>query len=70
MQIRLGSCLAVAVAMAGSCTSNLTPGLGTSMCHRCYPKRKKGVLYFGVPTVAQWVKNLAAAARVVTEVWV
>ena len=31
----------VAVAVAGSCSSNLTPGLGTSICHRHDPKKKK-----------------------------
>ena len=29
------------VAVAGSCSSNLTPGLGTSMCHGRGPKEKK-----------------------------
>ena len=31
----------MAVAEAGSYGSNLTPGLGTSICHRCGPKKKK-----------------------------
>ena len=26
---------------AGSCSSDLTPGLGTSICLRCSPKKKK-----------------------------
>ena len=39
MQIR--SHMAVAVAMAGSCSSDLTPSLGTSVCHRCCPKKQK-----------------------------
>ena len=32
---RLGSCVAVAVVEAGSCSSDSTPSLGTSTCHRC-----------------------------------
>ena len=35
----LGSGMAMAV--ASSCSSNLTPGLGTSICHRCVLKKKK-----------------------------
>ena len=33
--------VAVAVAVAGSCSSNLTPSLGTFICCRCAPKKKK-----------------------------
>ena len=32
-KIWLGSCVAVAVVQAGSYSFNLTPGLGTSVCH-------------------------------------
>ena len=39
-QTRLGSHVAV-VAWAGSCSSDSTPGLGTSMCYRCGPKKTK-----------------------------
>ena len=41
LQMRLGSCVAVAmaVAKAGSCSSNWTPSLGTSICHRCSHKK-------------------------------
>ena len=35
----LGSSTAVAVAWAGSGGSNLTPRLGTSICHGCSPKK-------------------------------
>ena len=42
-QSRLGSGVAVAVAVASSCSSNLTPGLGTYMCRRCSPKKTKKV---------------------------
>ena len=37
--------VAVAVATAGiySSDSNLTPGLGTSICHRYDPKKKKKI---------------------------
>ena len=41
LQTPLGSGAAVAVAWAGSCSSNLTPILGTSICHTCSPKRPK-----------------------------
>ena len=39
LQMWLGSHMAVAV--AGSCSSDLTPSLGTSICHRCCPKKKE-----------------------------
>ena len=35
------SCVAVAVVQACSCSSNLTPSLGTFLCHGCGPKKKK-----------------------------
>ena len=38
-QTQLGSCIAVAV--AGSCSSNWTPSLRTSTCCRCGQERKK-----------------------------
>ena len=40
-QTQLGSHIAVAVAVAGSCGSNWTPSLGTSICCRCGPKKRK-----------------------------
>ena len=40
-QTQLGSCVAVALVQASSCSSNLTPGLGTSICRGCSPKKKK-----------------------------
>ena len=39
MQTRLRS--GVAVAVPGSCSSNLTPSVGTSICCRCGPKKEK-----------------------------
>ena len=36
-----GSGIAVTVVWAGSYTSNLTPGLGTSICHWYSPKKTK-----------------------------
>ena len=41
LQTRLGSGIAVAVAKAGSCSSNLTPSLGTSICCGCSSKKTK-----------------------------
>ena len=40
LQMPLGSCIAVAVAQAGSCSS-VQFDLGTSICHRCSPKKQK-----------------------------
>ena len=37
----LGSGIAVAVVEAGSCSSDLIPGLGTSICHGYGPKKDK-----------------------------
>ena len=34
-------CVAVAVAPAGNYSSDSAPSLGTSMCHRCSPKKTK-----------------------------
>ena len=38
-QTRFGSCVAVAVAYADSCSFNSTPSLGTSICHGYSPER-------------------------------
>ena len=38
-QMQLG--FHIAVAVTGSCTSNLTPGLGTSICHGFCPKKQR-----------------------------
>ena len=40
-QRRLRSHVAVAVVQAGSCSSNLSPSLGTSICHEYGPKKTK-----------------------------
>ena len=40
-QVRLGSGAAVAVVQAGSCSSDMTPSLGTSLCYGCGPKMQK-----------------------------
>ena len=37
-QMWLGSCVAVAVALAGSCSFDSTPSLGNSICCKCSPK--------------------------------
>ena len=41
LHMQLRSCDAVAVVKAGSCTSDWTPSLGTSLCHKCHPKKSK-----------------------------
>ena len=38
---QLGSRVVVAVAVTGSYSSDLTPGLGTSICQVCGPKKQK-----------------------------
>ena len=40
-QMQLRSGVAAAVTYAGSCSSALTPSLGTSICRRCGPKKAK-----------------------------
>ena len=40
-QMLLGSRVVVAVVQAGSCNSDLTPSLGTSICSECGPKKTK-----------------------------
>ena len=40
-QMKLRSRVAVAAAWAGGYSSDSTPSLGTSMCHRCGPKKTK-----------------------------
>ena len=40
-QMQLRSGVAVAVALAGSYSSDLTPSLGTSICSGCGPKKSK-----------------------------
>ena len=40
-QTQLRSGVAVAMVYTGSCSSVLTPSLGTSTCHRCSPKKAK-----------------------------
>ena len=40
LQTKLGSGIAVAVVLAGSCSSDMTPSLGT-ICHECSPKKTK-----------------------------
>ena len=40
-QTQLRSSIAMAVVWVGSCSSDSTPSLGTSVCHRCGPKKIK-----------------------------
>ena len=40
-QMRLGSHVAVAVAVVGNCSSNSTSSLGISICCGCSPKKQK-----------------------------
>ena len=43
LQMRLRSCVAVAVMWAGICSSDLTPDLGTSICLGCGPEKKSKI---------------------------
>ena len=59
MKTRLRSGVAVAVVLAGNCSSNLTPSLGTSICLGCGPKKQKKkkssedkLSWFPFPTLA------------------
>ena len=45
LQMQLGS--SVAVAEASTCSSDSTPGLGTSICHRCGLKRERDDMVSG-----------------------
>ena len=56
MQLQFG--VAVAVAQASSCSSDLTPGLGTSICRRCGCKKEKKK-----PRSGQWVCLLLMGCR-------
>ena len=40
-QMPFGSCIAVGVVQASSCSSDLTPSLGISMCRGCNPRKTK-----------------------------
>ena len=40
-QLGSGIAVTVPVSVASSCSSDLTPGLGTSICCRCGPKKQK-----------------------------
>ena len=60
LYIWLGSLVAVAVAQAGSYSSDSTPSLGTSICHMCGPKKQKqknkGRMY--IPQSLIIIKNI------------
>ena len=64
LQLCLRSGVAVAVVQAGSCSSDLTPSLGTSKCCRCDPKKAKTSeqikvsLWLGCPSSFIPLKNL------------
>ena len=41
LQMWVGSCIAVTVVLAGSCSSDSAPSPGTSICCKCDYKKKK-----------------------------
>jgi len=49
--------VSVAVAKAGSCSSDLTPSLGTSICHRCSPKKQQQQQIFVLAYVSNGFSN-------------
>ena len=55
----LRSGVAMAVVQAGSYSFSLVQPLtlGTSICHRCGPKKQKKEFFLEVPVVDLWVKN-------------
>ena len=55
----------MAGAKASSCSSDLTPGLGTFMCHGCGPKKNKQQ---GVPVMVQWLTNLTRNHKVLDSI--
>ena len=70
MQTRLRSGIAVAVAVDGSYSSDWSPSLGTSICHRCghkktkrQKKRERERAMGGVPTVAKGLRTLLVTMR-------
>ena len=48
--MQLGSGIAVAVVYSGSCSSDLTPILGTSICCRCSLKKTIIIIIIIFPT--------------------
>ena len=51
-----GLAVAVAVAQASSYSSDQTPGLGTSICHRCNPKKTKDIHTYIHTYIILWVQ--------------
>ena len=56
-QVRHRSCLAVAVAQAGNCSSDLIPSLGISICCRCSPKKQNKSIKYTLKKVKIKKKN-------------
>ena len=73
--MQLGSQVVVAVAEAGGCSSDSTPSLGTSICCRCDPEKKKTkkkryswtLTYFHEPEMKQKHSKISGAS--VSGVW-
>ena len=66
----LRSGVAVAVASAGSCCSNQTPSLGTSICHGCGPTKKKKKKKKKTVRSASWDPGKPPTAPPPTVAWV
>ena len=56
--MQLGSGAAVPVVLVGSCSSNLIPSLGTSICLRCCHKIKKIAWKIGNLTIAIIIEDV------------
>ena len=61
----LGSRIAVAVAVAvvGSCSSDSTPSLVTSICHKCSTKKEKKIVRNLRPSIISFHERLRRYAR-------
>ena len=64
LQTQHRSCVAVAVVQASGCSSDSIPSLGTSICHRCGPKKQtnkqmnKKSKYFMIQCGSIWMTML------------
>ena len=80
-QTRLRSCIAVAMAWASSCSSDLTPSLGISICRGWGPKKTKDnylgfdfsnlkIMYVAKSTRKIWKKKTVCYIRMVRLLWI
>ena len=75
-QTLLRSCIAVAVGLASSYSSNSTTGLGISICHRCGPKKKNKIKEYNRHNIKHpflwqqhWIARKQVTQREVSPHW-